>query len=152
MPDSLPSVHTLVSLGQFGERARPFHDPLREAALVIGLGQVGLQAVTCVHGMLDALSTRREIQSCVRLMAIARRRSLWEETALPREERLTLDMDAIAWSDVPGRYSQMGVARWWPHSPHDRQALDDPTLVRAYSRLLLFHNAALISDTRPAAA
>lgn len=148
MPDSSsPPAHTLVTLGQFGERARPVNETLREAALVIGLGQVGLQAVARVHAMLSALLTRRDFTANVRLLGIARRRSLREEATLPREARLSLEMDTIQWSDVPGRYAQVGVAQWWPHSPRDREALKDPTLVRAYNRLLLYHNAALVGET-----
>jgi hypothetical protein len=144
MPDN---TYSLVSLGQFGDRARPVHHQLREAALVIGLGQVGLQAVTRVHEMLGALVSRREYQNNVRLLAMARRRSIREEAGLPREARLVLNMNPINWSDVPGRYAQIGVAQWWPHSPRGREVHDDPTRVRAYSRLVLFDNAGLISET-----
>jgi hypothetical protein len=144
MPDNTSS---LVSLAQFGDRARPFQTPLREAALVIGLGQVGLQAITRLHDLLGALMTRREYQNNVRLLAMARRRSIREEAGLPREMRLVLNMEPLGWGDVPGRYAPMGVAQWWPHSPRDRQVLDDPGRVRAYNRLVLFDNAALISET-----
>ena len=144
---SLFSDNSLVSLGQFGERARPLQGQLREAALVIGLGQTGLYAVARIHAMLNALLARREWQNNVRLLALARRRSLREETLLPREERLMLDMDAIAWTDVPGRYSQVGVAQWWPHSPRSPEVLADPTQVRAYNRLTLYDNAALVGET-----
>jgi hypothetical protein len=140
-------AYSLVSLAQFGDRARPSHNRLREAALIIGLGQVGMQAVTRVHKMLGTLMTRREVQNNVRLLAMARRRSIREEAGLPREARLVLNMNPIHWSDVPGRYAQIGVAQWWPHSPRDREVYDDPTRVRAYSRLVLFDNAALISET-----
>jgi len=140
-------AHALVSLGQFGARTRPMSGEMRDAVLVIGVGRVGLHAVARVREMLQASLPRRELQANVRLLAIARRRSLREEVVLPREERLMLDMEAIAWSDVPGRYAQMGVARWWPHSPRLREALDDLWLVRAYNRLLLYDNAALISET-----
>jgi hypothetical protein len=144
MPDN---HYSLISLGQFGDRARASHNQLREAALVIGLGQVGLQAATRIHEMLGALLARREYQNNVRLLAVARRRSIREEAGLPREARLVLNMDPLNWSDVPGRYAQMGVSQWWPHSPRDRDVHDDPTRVRAYSRLVLFDNAALISET-----
>jgi hypothetical protein len=140
-------MYSLVSLGQFGDRARPSHNQLREASLVIGLGQVGVQAVVRVHEMLGTLMARREYQNNVRLLAMARRRSIREEAGLPREARLVLNMDPINWSDVPGRYAQIGVAQWWPHSPREREVIDDPARVRAYSRLVLFDNAALISET-----
>jgi len=117
MPDHRASAYPLTSLGQFGERARPLRAELQEAALVIGLGQVGLQAVARIHEMLGGLLAKREIQSKIRLLAIARRRSIREETLLPREEKLMLSLDPIPWSDVPGRYAQLGVAQWWPHSP-----------------------------------
>ncbi|MBI5959637.1 MAG: AAA family ATPase [Chloroflexi bacterium] len=147
MPDSTSSPYALISLGQFGERARPGTDQLREAALVVGLGQVGQQAVARVRAMLNVLLARREVQNNIHLLAIARRRSLREEVALPREERLPLEMDAIRWTDIPARYSQMGVPQWWPHSPRAPEAQKDPSLVRAHSRLMLFHHAPLISDT-----
>jgi hypothetical protein len=137
---------SLISLGEFGERARPLEVPLGEAALVIGLGQVGLQAVVRLRAMLCDLLPPRELQGNVRLLAIARHRSLREEAALPREERLTLHMDQLPWSDIPGRYAQLGVAQWWPHSPRAQEAREDPALVRAFSRLLLFHNASLVSE------
>ncbi len=138
---------TLVSLGRFGERARPLRAPLRQAVLVIGLGQVGLRAVARVHAMFERLLPQRERQANVRLLALARRRSLREEAMLPREERLLLEMDALPWTDVPGRYSHLGVPRWWPHSPRSREVLNEPHLVRAYNRLLLFDNAALVGET-----
>jgi hypothetical protein len=147
MPDNASSDFSLVSLGQFGDRARPLQGQMREASLIIGLGQVGLQAVTQAHELLNALLAKREMQNNVRLLAIARRRSIREEARLPREARLVLNMDQIAWSDVPGRYAPIGVAKWWPHSPRDARILEDPTQVRAYSRLILFDNAALISET-----
>ncbi|HEX3050559.1 MAG TPA: hypothetical protein VHP83_07895, partial [Aggregatilineaceae bacterium] len=143
----MSETYSLIALGEFGDRARPLRDELREAALMIGLGQVGLQAVASLHQMVGGLLTRREIQSKVRLLAIARRRSLREDSALPRDERLTLDLDPIAWGDVPGRYAPLGVAQWWPHSPVAREILDDPAQVRAYSRLMLYDNAALVSET-----
>lgn len=139
--------YTLTSLGQFGERARPIKAELQEAALIIGLGQVGLHAVARTHDMLDAMLSARERQSNIRMLAIHRQRSIREETVLPREERLVLSLDLPAWSDVPGRYAQLGVAQWWPHSPRAREVQADPTLVRAYSRLMLFDNAALVSET-----
>src|SRR5512138_2785015 len=117
MPETRPAAYPLISLGQFGERARPLRGELHEAALVIGLGQVGLQAVARVHEMLGLMLPRRDLQADTRLLAIARRRSIREETALPREERLMLSLDPLPWSDVPGRYAQLGVAQWWPHSP-----------------------------------
>lgn len=61
MPDNPPPALSLISLGQFGERARTGNEQLREAALVIGLGQVGMQAVARVHTMLNVLLPRREI-------------------------------------------------------------------------------------------
>ncbi|MBN1678657.1 MAG: AAA family ATPase [Anaerolineae bacterium] len=146
MSTNSPSAYSLVSLGEFGERARSLHGDLREVALVIGLGQVGLLAVAQLHTMLHVMLTRREIQSKVRLLAIARRRSIRQEIILPREERLMPSMDSIGWGDVPGRYAQLGVAQWWPHSPRLRDILEDPSHVRAYNRLLLFDNAALISE------
>ncbi|RPJ01635.1 MAG: hypothetical protein EHM39_03020, partial [Chloroflexi bacterium] len=136
----------LISLGEFGERAHPLRGDLREAALIIGLGQVGLQAVARVHEMLGAALTRREIQTNVRLLAIARRRSIREEATLPREEKLMLTYDPVSWGDVPGRYAYLGVAQWWPHSPRAREVLDDPWQVRATSRLMLYDNAALLSE------
>ena len=98
-----PDTFTLVSLGRFGERARPLRAPLRQAVLVIGLGQVGLRAVAHVREMLRRTLLPRELQANVRLMAVARRRSLREEAMLPREERLLLEMDSLTWTDVPGR-------------------------------------------------
>ncbi len=136
----------LISLGEFGERARPMRGELHEAALIIGLGQVGLQAVARVHDMLAATVTRRDIQTNVRLLAIARRRSIREEAILPREEKLLLTYDPVSWGDVPGRYAYLGVAQWWPHSPRAREMLDDPWQVRATSRLMLYDNAALLSE------
>lgn len=147
MLDHPPAVRTLAALGQFGDRARPVAAQLHQAVLVIGLGSIGMKAVARTHGMLEHLLTRREWQNNVRLMAIARRRSLREEAALPREERLSLDIDTLPWSDVPGRYSAMGVPQWWPHSPRAREVLDEPAQVRAYNRLLLYDNAALVSET-----
>ena len=137
---------SLISLGQFGERARTIRAQLDETALIVGLGYVGLHAIAQTRVMLNTLLTRRDIQANVRLLAIARRRTIREEQIVPREERLSLDMEAINWSDVPGRYAQLGVAQWWPHSPRAREVQEDPWQVRAYSRLLLFHNAALVSD------
>lgn len=147
MLDNPPTVHTLMTLGQFGERARPAQARLNQAVLVIGLGYVGMQATVRIHRMLEHLITRRELQNNVRLLAIARRRSLRMEAALPREERLSLDMDGLPWSDVPGRYSAMGVPQWWPHSPRAPEMLNDPTQVRAYNRLMLYDNAALVGET-----
>ena len=147
MPNHSSSDFSLVSLGEFGTRTRPFQVPLSEAALIIGLGQVGMQAIARLHDMISAMLTRREMQTNIRLLAIARRRSIRDEAAIPRESRLVLNLDPINWSDVPGRYAQMGVAQWWPHSPRAREILDDPARVRVYSRLMLFDNAALVSET-----
>ncbi len=147
MLDNPPTARTLVTLGQFGDRARPAQARLHQAALVIGVGHVGMQAAIRVHNMLPHLLTRREQQGNVRLLAIARRRSLREEAALPREERLSLDMETLPWSDVPGRYSASGVPQWWPHSPRAREVHDEPMQVRAYNRLLLYDNAALVGET-----
>jgi hypothetical protein len=146
MPDQASNGYQLVSLGQFGARARPLREGLREASLVIGLGQIGLHTIAQIHHMLGSMLTWREIQNRVRLLAIARRRSILEEALVPREARLSLDQDPIDWSDVPGRYAQWGVAQWWPHSPSNREQLEDPNQVRAYSRLTLYTNAALISE------
>lgn len=145
MPDT--NNFALVSLGQFGTRTRTFQTPLREAALIIGLGHVGLQAVAHLHHMTSAMLSRRELQANIRMLAIARRRSIRDEATVPREARLVLNLDPIDWSDVPGRYAQIGVSQWWPHSPRAREILDDPNRVRAYSRLMLFDNAALVSET-----
>ncbi|MBN1201439.1 MAG: AAA family ATPase [Anaerolineae bacterium] len=147
MSDNHASPHSLVSLGEFGARARPLREELHEATLVIGLGYVGLQAVARLNGMLHAMLTHRDMHTNIRLLAIARRRSIREESILPREQRLTLDIDTISWGDVPGRYAQLGVAQWWPHSPRAREVLDDPAQIRAFGRLLLFNNAALVSES-----
>src|SRR5690554_39768 len=105
MPDP-SSDFSLVSLGQFGPRTRPFQMPLSEAALVVGLGQVGMQAIARLHEMVGTMLSRREIQTNLRLLAIARRRSIRDEAAIPRESRLVLNLDPINWSDVPGQYAQ----------------------------------------------
>ncbi|NLX09889.1 MAG: AAA family ATPase [Chloroflexi bacterium] len=140
-------TQSLLSLGEFGERTRQLPTELQEAALVIGLGQVGMQAVVRLHTMLDTLLAPRERQAKTRLLAIAHFRSLRDEYSLPREERLHLDMEPVPWSEVPGRYAQYGVAQWWPYSPRSREVLEDPTQLRAYQRLMLYHNAGLISET-----
>ncbi|NDJ74987.1 MAG: AAA family ATPase [Chloroflexi bacterium] len=138
--------YRLVKLGEFGERARPLRADFREAALVIGLGQVGLQALNRIHTMLESVLTRRDMQANVRLLAMSRHRSIRQEATLPREERLTLHMDPLNWSDVPGRYASLGVAQWWPHSPRTREVQEDLSRVRAHNRLILFDNAALVSE------
>ncbi|MBN2304154.1 MAG: hypothetical protein JXQ72_06750 [Anaerolineae bacterium] len=140
------SAHTLVALGEFGERARPINNQMREAALIIGLGSIGLQAVARTHDMLESLLPRREFQNNVAILGIARRRTLREELALPYEQRLLLDMEPVDWGDVPGRYATMGVSEWWLQRPRMREMQKNPALTRAYNRLVLFQNAELVGQ------
>jgi len=145
--DPPPPECELAALGELGSRARPLTGPLREAALIIGLGQVGLRAVGRLHAMLSATLPPPVLRDQVRLLAIARRRAQRDDVPLPRDARLLLSIDPLPWSEVPGRYAGLGLARWWPRSPRSRELLDDPTRVRAFSRLLLFENAALVNET-----
>lgn len=147
MVDSAPTDSPLVSLGQVGERARPIRAPLNEVALVIGLGWTGLNAVAQVRALLQQTVMRRELQTKVRLMAIARRRTLMDSRLLPREERLSLEMETIPWSEVPSEFKQYDVAQWWPHFPRSTLVQQDHWQARVYNRLMLFHNAKLVSET-----
>jgi hypothetical protein len=147
MSDQSSSPRTLVSLGRFGDRAYAHRAELHEAALVIGLGYVGLQALGQTRYMLGKLVAGRELQTKIRLMAIFRRRTFREEEIVPREERLSLDMDPVSWDTVPGRYAAAGVGQWWLHRPRDPEIAENPRQTRAYNRLLLFSNAELVSTT-----
>src|SRR5262245_2167394 len=127
----------LTELGSFGARARPFNAQLRENVLLIGLGQVGLQAIAQIDEMLTQDLAPRERQEHLRLLAIAQRQSIKQEQLLPREQRLLLTQEALRWSEVPGRYAALGVAKWWARTPNHPALQADPTPTRPFGRLLL---------------
>jgi hypothetical protein len=136
----------LVQLGTLGPRAHPLNTPIGASVLIIGLGQVGYQAMAQLHDMLRYAQSPRDLQVHVRTLAIAQRRSLQQEQILPRESRLLLSIDPIRWADIPGRYKGLGVSRWWPRTPYHLDIQENPSATRAFARLLLWHNAQVIGE------
>lgn len=136
----------LTELGTFGARARPFNTSLCENVLLIGLGQVGLQAIAGIDGMLAQALTPRERQEHTRLLAIAQERSIKQQQLLAREHRLLLNQDPLRWSEIPGHYAAQGVAKWWAKTPNNADLQADPTPTRPFGRLLLWTNVEVVSE------
>jgi hypothetical protein len=136
----------LTRLAAFGARTRPLNTTLSASILVIGLGQIGLEAVALLQEMLRYTFPPRELQAHTRLLGIAQRRSLSQEQLLPREMRLLLDQETIHWSDVPGRYAATGVAKWWPRTPNNEELQQNPSSTRSFGRLMVWNNAQLIGE------
>ncbi len=136
----------LISPGSLGPRAHPLNTAFGASILILGLGQTGYEAMAQIHEMLRYTQSPRDLQGKIRTLAIAQRRSMQQEQLLPRESRLLLTIDPIRWSDVPGRYQTLGVSRWWPRTPFNAEVQENPATTRAFSRLLLWHNAALVSE------
>jgi len=138
---------TFTPFGNLGVRARPVSDVPRGHTLVIGVGQVGYQASVALRKMLNATVPPRTRQEYIHSLAIAQRQSIRQEQLLPRENRLLITQDLLNWSDIPGRYAAQGIAKWWPRTPNHPTLPTDPTMARAFGRLLLWTNVEIISDT-----
>ncbi|MEP7288930.1 MAG: tubulin-like doman-containing protein [Chloroflexota bacterium] len=139
-------VLSLVPFGGFGPRATPLAGEYPLATLFVGLGQVGWHAVSLISTMLNASLPSKDLAQ-VQYLAIARRPPVLPEGRLGRENCLLLSLEETNWSHIPGRYSAMGVARWWPKPPRDLAAMPEMNEIRAYGRLLLFDNPMLVNDT-----
>lgn len=136
----------LVQPGILGPRAHPLNTSFGASVLIIGLGQTGFETMALLHDMLRHSQSPRDLQVNTRTLAIAQRRSMQQEQLLHREARLLLSIDAIRWSDVPGRYKALGVSRWWPRTPFNLELQENPMLTRAFGRLLLWHNAQIVGE------
>src|SRR5260221_11157631 len=136
----------LVPFGAFGPGAAPLTGDYPVSTLIVGLGQVGWQAVAHVASMVTSSLAPKDVPH-VKYLAIARRPPVLPENRLSRENLLLLSLEETDWAHIPGRYSGAGVARWWPKPPRERASVPDYTDIRAYGRLLMYENPALISDS-----
>src|SRR5450432_2579601 len=146
LPPSSDNDMSLVPFGDFGPRAMAVTGDYQVPTLIVGLGQVGWQAASRVATMVTSSLASKDL-SRVQYLAIARRPAVLPENRLARENCLLLSLEETNWAHIPGRYSGAGVARWWPKPPRERASVPDYTDIRAYGRLLLYENPALISDT-----
>src|SRR5258708_10792736 len=137
---------SLVPFGAFGPRAAPLTGDYPVSTLIVGLGQVGWQAVAHVASMVTSSLAPSDV-SQVQYVEMAAGPPAFPETRLSRENLLLLSLEETDWAHIPGRYSGAGVARWWPKPPRERASVPDYTDIRAYGRLLMYENPALISDS-----
>src|SRR5258708_1652405 len=139
------SAVSLVPFGSFGPRATPLSGEYTTSTLFVGLGQVGWHTVSLISNMLNSSLSQKDLGH-VQYLAIAKRPAVTPEGRLGREHLLLLSLEETDWAHIPGRYSGVGVARWWPKPPRDRAAMPDMNNIRAYGRLLLYDNPSLVNE------
>src|SRR5258708_37361651 len=127
---------SLVPFGAFGPRAAPLTGDYPVSTLIVGLGQVGWQAVAHVASMVTSSLAPKDV-SHVQYLAIARRPPVLPENRLSRENLLLLSLEETDWAHIPGRYSGAGECRVWANPPRQRCSVPSCTNIGASARLLI---------------
>ncbi|MEP7284659.1 MAG: tubulin-like doman-containing protein [Chloroflexota bacterium] len=146
MQHQTTSTSSLVPLGAFGPRVTPLVGNYPISTLLLGLGQVGWHAVSLFSTMLKSSLALKD-PARIQYLAIASRPPVIPAGWLYRNNTLLLTLSETDWTRIPGHYSNVGVARWWPKPLRDKSNAPDPTSVRSYGRLLLFDDPKVVYST-----